>query len=96
MEAQPVTIETLFNKLCALEERLDKPSVEKGLWDTQDIANFCGLSYNHTYSHIITDPRFPAPVDISGKFGSKNSKKLFMRNEVIRFFETHKKKKYRA
>ncbi|MBF0784373.1 hypothetical protein IR120_02655 [Muribacter muris] len=62
------------------------------LWEIQDIADYCGFSYHHTYSHIISDPRFPASVDIRGK-GRNRAKKLYFKKDVIEFFATHKQKK---
>lgn len=90
-----ITTEQLFTKMCEVQSLLENPKVEKGLWEIQDIADYCGLSYAHTYQNIVTDPRFPAPVDIQSKEGSKRSKRLFVREEVITFFTKHKKKKYR-
>lgn len=52
------------------------------------------LSYGHVYENIVTDPRFPAPVDIPGKDGAK-PKKLYIKTEVISYFERHKQKKNR-
>lgn len=95
MEAQEITNAQLFAKMCAIEARLNSPTVEKGLWNIQDVANYCGLSYHHVYSHIITDPRFPAQVDLQGRTGG-GTKALFVSKEVIAFFERHKKKKHRV
>lgn len=92
---QTITIEQVFQKICEVQKALDKPKVEKGLWEIQDVANYCGFSYTHTYKNIVADPRFPPPVDIQSTEGSKKSKSLFLREEVIRFFEKHKKKKNR-
>lgn len=91
-----ITNEQLFHKMCEVEALLANPKVEKGLWSIQDIADYCGLSYTHTYTYIVTDPKFPAPVDIQGKDGSNKSKRLFVKTEVIAFFNKHKKKKYRV
>lgn len=90
-----ITPELLFHKICEVQSLLENPKVEKGLWDIHDVADYCGLSYNHTYSNIVSDPRFPAPVDIQGKDGGK-AKRLFIREEVIAFFTKHKKKKNRV
>lgn len=92
---QKITNEQLFDKMCEVQALLEKPKVEKGLWDIQDIANYCGFGYDHTYKNIITDPRFPAPIDLQGKAGSKRTKRLFIRQEVIQFFEKNKQRKYR-
>lgn len=89
-----VTNEQVFQKLCAVEQLLRAPKVEKGLWDIQDIADYMGLSYGHVYENIITDSRFPAAVDLSSRKGVK-AKRLFPKNEVVAFFERHRQKKHR-
>ncbi|MDP0106952.1 hypothetical protein [Glaesserella parasuis] len=95
METQNiVTNEQVFEKLCAIEELLLTPQIEKGLWSIKDVANYMDLSYRHVYENIVTDPRFPAPVDIPGKDGAK-PKKLYIKTEVISYFERHKQKKNR-
>lgn len=90
---QAVTNEQLFAKLCDVEKLLAEPKVEKGLWDIQDVADFCGMSYGHVYSNIVSDPRFPAPVDIGSRTGKP--KKLFLGKEVKAYFEKNKQKKHR-
>ncbi|MGX2968677.1 helix-turn-helix transcriptional regulator [Ursidibacter sp. B-7004-1] len=97
MEKQTTEITTaqLFAKMCEVQEMLENPKVEKGLWNIQDVADYCGLSYHHVYSTIISDPRFPAPVDLQSR-ADGNSKRLFVKKEVIAFFERYKKKKHRA
>lgn len=97
METQTteITNEQLFAKMCEVQEMLANPKVEKGLWNIQDVADYCGLSYHHVYSNIITDLRFPAPVDLQGRTDG-NTKRLFIKTEVIAFFERYKKKKYRT
>lgn len=93
-QAIPITNEQLFQKLCDVEKLLLTPKVEKGLWSIQDIADYMGFSYIHTSTNIVTDPRFPAAIDMKGRKGAKDAKKLFMREEVIKFFSTHKRKKH--
>lgn len=59
METQNiVTNEQVFEKLCAIEELLLTPQIEKGLWSIKDVANYMDLSYGHVYENIVTDPRF--------------------------------------
>lgn len=89
---QKITNEQLFAKLCDVEKLLNTQKIEKGLWEIQDIADYCGFSYHHTYSYIISDPRFPASIDISGKGGSR-TKRLYLKKDVIEFFAKHKQKK---
>lgn len=90
---QAVTNEQLFAKLCDVEKLLAEPKVEKGLWGIQDVADYCGMSYHHVYSNIVSDPCFPAPVDIGSRTGKP--KKLFIGKEVKAYFEKRKQKKHR-
>ncbi len=85
-----ITNEQLFNKLCEVEKMLANPKVEKGLWDMQDIASFAGVSVAYTYN-FTKDPRFPAPVELTGRTG-KSARKLFLASDVIAFFEKSKAK----
>ncbi|WP_032092091.1 hypothetical protein [Necropsobacter rosorum] len=94
-----VTNEQVMKKLVEIEGLLlavqEKESKEpKGLWDIQDIADYSGFSYRHTYGNIISDPRFPAPVNLQSRTGGK-CKPLFVKDEVIEFFVKNKKKKHR-
>ncbi|BDE04558.1 hypothetical protein NM952_08590 [Pasteurella multocida subsp. multocida] len=91
---QTITNEQLFKKICEVQQALFSQE-KRGLWTIQDVADFCGFSYHHTYREIVSDPRFPAPVDIAGRTGGK-SKNLFLKDEVIEFFSRNKKKKNRA
>ena len=86
-----ITNEQVFNKLCEVEKLLLEPKIEKGLWEIQDIADYCGLSYHHVYSNIVSDPKFPSPIDLTG---NEKQKKLFFKKEVIAFFERRKRKKH--
>lgn len=90
---QTITNEQLFKKICEVQALFSQE--KRGLWTIQDVADFCGFSYHHTYREIVSDPRFPAPVDIAGRTGGK-SKNLFLKDEVIEFFSRNKKKKNRA
>lgn len=96
MEWNMVTNEQVMEKLEALERLvLAQQSRDiKGLWDIQDIADYSGFSYRHTYGNIISDPRFPAPVNLQSRTGGK-CKPLFVKDEVIEFFVKNKKKKHR-
>ncbi|OOF45984.1 hypothetical protein [Rodentibacter trehalosifermentans] len=91
-----VTNEQVMEKLEALERLvLAQQSREiKGLWDIQDVADYSGFSYRHTYGNIISDPKFPAPVNLQSRTGGK-CKTLFVKDEVIEFFVKNKKKKHR-
>ena len=86
-----ITNEQLYNKLGEVERMLASPKVEKGLWDMQDIASFAGVSVAYTYN-FTKDPRFPAPVELTGRTG-KSSRKLFLASDVTAFFEKSKAKK---
>lgn len=91
-----VTNEQVMEKLVELEKLIlsVKTKEAKGLWDIQDVADYCGFSYRHTYGNIISDPRFPAPVNLQSRTGGK-CKSIFVKDEVIEFFIKNKKKKHR-
>lgn len=87
-------LEKILEKLSALEDLVLglQHKTEKGLWDIQDVADYCGFSYRHVYGWIITDPRFPAEVDLQSRTGGK-AKRVFVAQEVKDFFARYKKKK---
>lgn len=91
-----VTNEQVMEKLVELEGLIlaVQAKESKGLWDIQDVADYSGFSYRHTYGNIISDPKFPAPVNLQSRTGGK-CKTLFVKDEVIEFFVKNKKKKHR-
>lgn len=90
-----ISVEQLFAKLCEVEQLLKSQKEQKGIWNIQDIADYCGMSYRHVYGNIVSDPRFPAAVDLPSRTGGK-CKPVFVRDEVIRYFVQNKKKKHRV
>lgn len=91
-----ITNEQVMEKLAVIEKLIMEQHAKesKGLWDINDVATYCGFSYRHTYGNIISDPKFPAPVNLQSRTGGK-CKALFIKDEVIEFFVKNKKKKHR-
>ncbi|EGP03035.1 hypothetical protein AAUPMG_11821, partial [Pasteurella multocida subsp. multocida str. Anand1_goat] len=52
---QTITNEQLFKKICEVQQALFSQE-KRGLWTIQDVADFCGFSYHHTYREIVSDP----------------------------------------
>lgn len=75
----------IYEKLTEIEELLKKPKVEKQLLTIQEVADFLGLSYDHTYSYIIKQKDFPNPVLIKGN-GAK-PKRMFLKEDVMNFIK---------
>ena len=96
---QTVTNEQLYAKLCELEALLNKPTIHehsREIWTIQDIADYLGFSYRHVYGSIISDPKFPAPLNLQSRTGSRqNSKDLYISGEVVQFCLNNKKAKAR-
>lgn len=91
-----VTNEQVMEKLLELEALIvtNQAKEVKGIWTIQDVADYCGFSYRHTYGSIITDPKFPAAVNLQSRTGGK-CKPVFVKDEVIEFFAKNKKRKHR-
>lgn len=97
-QAAAVSNEALFAKLCEVEALLKAQSLNehsKELWSIADVANYFKCSYDHAARCIVTDTRFPAPIDIKGRTGNK-SKNYYIAGEVIRFCLQQRKKKARV
>ncbi|MCT8824716.1 hypothetical protein Q7506_05670 [Glaesserella parasuis] len=92
---QAVSNEQVFAKLCEVEALLrERPLNENSreLWTVQQVADYFQCTYDHASRCIVSDPRFPAAVDIQGRTGGK-SKNLYISGEVVQFCLKQKKKK---
>lgn len=92
---QAVSNEQVFAKLCEVEALLrERPLNENSreLWTVQQVADYFQCTYDHASRCIVSDPRFPAAVDIKGRTGGK-SKNLYVSGEVVQFCLRQKKKK---
>lgn len=92
---QAVSNEQVFAKLCDLEALLKARTLNEDsreLWTLKQVAAYFHCTPEHASRCIVSDPRFPAAVDVLGRTGGE-SRNLYISGEVVKFCLRQKKKK---
>ena len=92
LEKIKAELSELKQKITYLETQKALNENSKELWNIKQIAKYFGFTEEHTRRSIISDPRFPSPLDLKARTGGR-CKKLYISGEVVRFAVRFKQKK---
>ncbi|MCO7225062.1 hypothetical protein [Pleionea sp. CnH1-48] len=93
-ETNPANLSDVVNKLEQLISiTLDckvvpKVNLDMALWNTQDVANYIGVTYKYTSEYIVTHHTFPNALRMPSKNQTKGRPRWYA-GEVIKWVASH-------